>query len=97
MLAIVDRLSEVHREILPDIRMMVQKSQRTRGTTALIGISPFLAGCIIFTYLYVNTSEFDDTTHRLPQIDAARIRALSKPSNGQNGKLECVLRVIACS
>jgi hypothetical protein len=47
----------------------------------LIDVSPFSAGYAIYTYFYVNTSEFDDTANRPPWTDAARVRAPSKPSN----------------
>jgi hypothetical protein len=81
MLFIVDRLPAVHREILPNISMMVpdrKKSRRIRGTTALISISPFLARCITFTYRYVNTGEFYNAANPLLQADAAHICTLLK-------------------
>jgi hypothetical protein len=50
----------------------------------------------MFTYLYVNTSEFENATDRLPQADAARVRALSKPSNDQDQEFEHILQVMEC-
>jgi hypothetical protein len=69
MLAIVDRSYSVHREMLPNIWMKVPDSKNSRWagrTTALIGVSQFLAGYTILTYLYTNMSEFDNTANGPP-------------------------------
>jgi hypothetical protein len=47
----------------------------------------------IFTYLYVNTSEFDNAANHLPRTEAARVRAPSKPSDDQNREFKCALQV----
>jgi hypothetical protein len=56
-----------------------------QGTAALIDVSPLAARYTIFTYLYVNTSDFDNAADRPPWTDAARIHAASKSSNNKNG------------
>jgi hypothetical protein len=74
-----------------------QKSRRARGMTALVSISQFSPGRIIFTYIYVNTSELDDAANPPPWADAAHVCALSKISEDQDSELECIVRVPMCT